>query len=129
MIRKTTVKILISIIIMNGRKCCFWFITFSWHFSGTFNLVYPPLDWWKMIQSRAGSFDKWNRPRSKRIQFETLLTIIFILDENLELFFHFKSITRHPKNRIYSYDSYLPNKHVGPNKRVGWKIGQNQIVV
>ena len=25
--------------------------------------------------------------------------------------------------------SYLPNKRAGPNKRVGWKIGQNQIIV
>ena len=25
--------------------------------------------------------------------------------------------------------SYLPNKRAGPNKRVGWKIGHNQIIV
>ena len=25
--------------------------------------------------------------------------------------------------------SYLPNKSAGPNKRVGWKMGQNRINV
>ena len=25
--------------------------------------------------------------------------------------------------------SYLPNKRAGPNKRVGWKIDHNQIIV
>ena len=31
-----------------------------------------------------------------------------------------------PINFTYSY---LPNKLAGPNKRVGWKIGQHQIIV
>ena len=36
------------------------------------------------------------------------------------------------QNLSHDFDghySYLPNKIAGPNKRVGWKIGQNQIIV
>ena len=47
---------------------------------------------------------------------------------------NWKQKTRHVLRSFFSkvvntHYSYMPNKRAWPNKRVGWKIGQNHIIV
>ena len=84
-----------------------WAFHWIWHFEGIFYWV---------LNDRSMSW-------VVRVLYETWTLISKPGQEKgAYLYVKFTSLSK----KIYSYP---PNKRAGSNKRVGWKIGQNQIIV